>query len=238
MDRDGESGSRPLAAELLAQRRTSEEKRSEAQVAAMNRGVQELASAGLVDGALRVGDKASDFTLPNAHGLDVSLSSLLASGSLIVAFYRGGWCPYCNLELRALQATLGEIRALGASLVAISPERPDGSLSTAEKHGLDFEVLSDIGNDVARSWGLVHAIPDYLHEIYARLPDTNGDDSYELPLPATYVISADGAVGYAHVDPDYRRRAEPSDVLEALSAIRAERAEVAAPVHSSSGPPG
>jgi len=236
MNPDGEPGKRELAGELRAQRRRSEEKRSKAQVAAMNRGVQELASSGLVDGALGVGDEAPDFTLPNAHGLDLSLNSLLASGSLVVAFYRGGWCPYCNLELRALQATLGEIRALGSSLVAISPERPDDSLTTAEKHGLDFEVLSDIGNEVARSWGLVHAIPDYLREIYARLPETNGDDSYELPLPATYVISADRVVGYAHVDPDYRRRAEPSDVLEALSAIKAERAEVAAPVHSGSSP--
>lgn len=170
-----------------------------------------------------VGAHAPDFTLPDSTGEHVSLSSLLSRGPVVLAFYRGGWCPHCSTELRAYQARLAEISSLGAALVAVSPQTPDNSLSTREKLELAFPVLSDTGNVVARSYGLVFSLPEELREIYAGfgldLPTANGDDSFELPLPATYVIDTEGAVVWRHVDADYTKRAEPNDVIAALAAI-------------------
>jgi peroxiredoxin len=123
--------------------------------------------------------------------------------------------------LQAYQRHLPELRAAGASLAAISPMLPDGSLSMAEKNALELEVLSDVGNAVAREYGLVWRLPPDLREIYENvwkilLPQVNGDDSWELPIPGTFVIGRDGTVRYAFVDPDYTRRAEPADILEAV----------------------
>lgn len=143
----------------------------------------------------------------------------------MVSFYRGGWCPYCNLELRALQAVLPQIRAHGAQLVAISPERPDESFSTAERNALAFPVLSDTGSRVARDWGIAFDLAEELRPVYARLghalPDRNGGDDWVLPIPATFVLSPDGTVRLAFVDTDYRNRLEPQAVLRALDAITA-----------------
>lgn len=134
-----------------------------------------------------------------------------------------GWCPYCNIELRALQAALPEISAHEATLVAVSPETPDQSLSTAEKNSLEFSVLSDLGNRVAREYGLVFTLPESLRPVYADfgidIPTRNGDDSFDLPVPATYVIDQNGNVRFAFVNADYRQRAEPSDILSSLSKL-------------------
>jgi peroxiredoxin len=158
--------------------------------------------------------------LPDATGTKVSLSALLAKGPVVLAFYRGGWCPYCSTELRALQARLAEFNAAGATLVAVSPQTPDASLSTAEKLNLAFPVLSDEGNQVAESFGLVFSLPEALREVYLGfgldLPTANGDDTFRLPIPATYVIRADGTVAWRFADADYTKRAEPDDVLAAL----------------------
>ncbi len=182
-----------------------------------------LRASGLAESSLAVGAHAPDFTLPDSTGEHVSLSSLLSRGPVVLAFYRGGWCPYCSTELRAYQARLAEISSLGATLVAVSPQTPDNSLSTQEKLELAFPVLSDTGNVVARSYGLVFSLPEELREIYAGfgldLPAANGDDSFELPLPATYVIDTEGAVVWRYVDADYTKRAEPDDVIAALAAI-------------------
>lgn len=179
-----------------------------------------LIDSGLTDKSLAKGDKAPSFTLPNATGKSIHSNDLLKAGPLVINFYRGGWCPYCNLELHALQEVLPEIKQHGAQLVAISPEAPDRSLSTAEKHALQFEVLSDAGNKVARDFGLVFSLAEELRPIYksfdANLPDWNGDDSYELPVPATYVIQPDGIISFSFVNADYTQRAEPSDVIESL----------------------
>lgn len=190
----------------------------------MERAQAELKSAGIVEHSVNTGAKAPDFVLPNAVGDAVRLSELRAKGPVLLNFYRGGWCPYCNLELRALQEALPDIHELGASLVAISPETPDNSLSTREKNKLGFEVLSDSDNEVARAYGLVFALAEELRPIYQEmgidLPSRNGTQSFELPIPATYVIDSDGTVRQAHVDPDYRTRMNPDDVVTALKAAR------------------
>jgi len=186
----------------------------------MRQATRNLAASGIVGESVGAGDRAPRFSLPNAKGETVSSADLLAKGPLVVSFYRGGWCPYCNVELKALQERLPEIADLGASLVAVSPETPDHSLATAEVNALAFEVLSDRGNGVARAFGLVFELGDELKPIYEKLGidliKRNGDDSYELPLPATYVIAADGTVQMAFVDADYTRRLDPEEVIAAL----------------------
>ena len=139
----------------------------------------------------------------------------------MLTWYRGGWCPYCNIALRGFQKKLPEIRDEGASLVAISPETPDNSLSTAEKDHLEFEVLSDHGNKVAQAYGVAYKLPAVIAEqSRARLTKYNRDDSGTLPLGVTYVIDREGVIRYAFVDADYRKRAEPSDVLAALRGLK------------------
>jgi peroxiredoxin len=182
-----------------------------------------IIASGSAAGALKEGQQAPDFALPNATGQTVQLATLLEQGPVIVTFYRGDWCPYCNLALRAYQAALPEITALGATLVAISPQTPDNSLTTAEKKGLSFPVLSDVGNRVARHYGLVFALSEAVRPVYAAigsdLPTYNGDTSWELPVPGTFVIAPDGRVRLAFVDPDYTRRLEPSEILAALRTL-------------------
>ncbi|GEN99948.1 peroxiredoxin [Novosphingobium sediminis] len=191
--------------------------------AVMTRADDELAASGIAARALGAGAEAPDFTLKGARGEPVTLSKLLREGPVVVSFYRGGWCPYCNLELRALQAVLPEITARGATLVAISPELPDESLSTAEKNELTFPVLSDAGSRVAKEWGIAFDLAEELRPIYARfghaLPDRNGGSEWILPVPATFVIAPDGRVRLAFVDTDYRNRLEPDAVLAALAGI-------------------
>jgi peroxiredoxin len=187
--------------------------------AVMERHIDELRN-GLAHTALKAGDRVPPIALTNAKGALVDIKSLLSRGPVIVTFYRGGWCPYCNLELRAFQKILPEIKAAGASLVAISPEKPDDTLSTAEKNALDFEVLSDLGQKVGRAFGLVYTFSDELKWAYREfgldIPGKNGADEWALPISATYVIGQDGKIIYAHADADYRDRAEPADVLKVL----------------------
>ncbi|MEO0947905.1 MAG: peroxiredoxin-like family protein, partial [Cyanobacteria bacterium J06641_5] len=186
-------------------------------VATMARTGTELATSGVVENALKAGDRLPACQLPNATGKTVDVRALLAQGPVVLAFYRGEWCPYCNLELRALQQALPEIQALGATLVAISPQTPDASLSTAEKNELAFEVLSDVGNQFARTCGLVFTLAKELHPIYAgfgiNVPAHNGDDTFELPLPATYIVAQDGTIAQAFVDADYTLRMEPAEII-------------------------
>jgi peroxiredoxin len=190
----------------------------------MDQATEDLTASGIMKRTVKVGDQVPDFTLPNALGNPVHLQNLLAKGPVVIAFYRGVWCPYCNLELNALQKVLPDITALDASLVAISPQTPDYSLSTTEKHALGFEVLSDVGNQVARTFGLVFDLPEELRPIYAKfgidLPAHNGDQTFELPIPATYVIDAKGRINHAFVDPDYTRRMEPDAILSVLNSLQ------------------
>ena len=186
--------------------------------------IAELRARFPVENVLAVGDAAPDFALPDVHGRMIALPEALHSGPVILAFYRGGWCPYCDLQLRAYQSGLPTVIRLGARLIAVSPQLPDGSLSTAEKDRLEFDVLSDVGNGVARSFGLVYSLPEELREALRSngkdLTRINGDESWELPVPATFVIAPDRRVMLAHVDVDYRRRLAPEDIIAALMSLQ------------------
>ena len=180
--------------------------------------IDELENSSIRESALAVGQKAPDFTLPDALGLDTTLSNLLEAGPVILTWYRGGWCPYCNLQLSYLQRFLPDFEKAGAKLVAITPETPDSSLSTQEKHDLRFEVLTDPANSVAKAYGGVHHLPEEIKKAYAdrNVFDHYADDVDEFPIPATYIIDTAGVVRYRFVEPDYRKRAEPADLLAAL----------------------
>ena len=173
--------------------------------------------------APKVGDKAPDFTLPNVQGTDITLSELLAKGPLVINFYRGGWCPFCNLEFKSLHDILPEIQKSGATLVGISPELPDNSLNTIEKHNLKFEVLSDVGNEIANKYGLIMDVPEIIRPLYLQwgldIPTINGDNSWQLPIPATYVIDTDGTIISAYVNKNYTERMEPDDIVTALESL-------------------
>jgi peroxiredoxin len=188
--------------------------------ATFQKNIQALIDAGIAQHSVKEGNKAPDFALTNARGTTTKLADLLAKGPVVLTFYRGEWCPYCSLTLHAYQKVLPEIQQLGASLVAISPQTPDNSLSTAEKWQLEFEVLSDEGNKTAREYGLVYALSDELRAIYKQginnLEITNGDTSWELPMAATFVIAQNGTIALAFVDADYTHRLEPVAILDAL----------------------
>lgn len=183
-------------------------------------GIQAIIDAKVTENALQVGSKAPDFTLKNAIGNKVSLYDELENGPVILMWYRGGWCPYCNLTLRAMEDMLPQYRAGGAQLLALTPESPDKSMSTIEKHELSFEVLTDNDNAVAKTYGVVFQLTDEVKDYYENgfgLSAYNGNDKGELPLAATYVIGTDGIITYAFLDADYRYRAEPIEVLNALT---------------------
>jgi peroxiredoxin len=147
----------------------------------------------------------------------------LANGPLLITFYRGSWCPFCNLELNALQKQLDEFKARGVTLVAISPELPDTALSTIEKNDLKFQVLSDVGQKFARQLGIVWKMPDNLRPVFEKighdLVKRNGDDSFEVPIPATLLVDRKGVVRNAYIEPDYTKRAEPETLLEWINAL-------------------
>ena len=189
-------------------------------VATMETATEQLRASGIERTALQVGQRAPQLSLPNAKGEVVDLAQLWQKGPLIVVFYRGGWCPYCNLELRAWQQLLPQVKAQGAQLVAISPQSPDNSLSTQEKNSLAFEVLSDSSLQAADGFGIAFDMPKELVDLYSSvghdLPKTNGNGRWALPVPATYVIDRSGVILYANIDADYRNRAEPADVLSVL----------------------
>jgi peroxiredoxin len=183
-------------------------------------GIEYVEESGILDSAKQLGEQAPDFTLNNALGEPVTLSDYLKKGKVVLTWYRGGWCPYCNLTLHALQEELANFKANGAQLIALTPELPDESISTAEKHELEFEVLSDIGNTVAQQYGIVFQLTPEVAEIYNesfQLNTHNGDTSNQLPLAATYVIDTNGEIIYAFLDADYRNRAEPADITTFLS---------------------
>lgn len=172
---------------------------------------------------LGVGDKVPNFSLPDHQGNAVELQELLEKGPLVISFYRGSWCPYCSLELNALQKTLPEMEELGSRLVAISPQLPDESLSTVEKNHLSFAVLSDVGNQIANQFGLVFAVSEDLRDDYLNLgidlPKFNGTDTFELPVPGTYIVDRNGEIAAAYVNADYKQRMEPEEILNVLRGL-------------------
>jgi peroxiredoxin len=209
-----------LASQLDAVSASVREQAPLAVLEAIDGANQELAQSGLADRALNIGQRAPDFVLPDATGKMVDSRTLRARGPLVLSFYRGAWCPYCNLELQAWQRHLPEVKELGAGFVAISPQTPDASLTLAEKHALGYPVLSDFSHRVARQFGIVFAFDAGLRPVYEAfgidLLAHNGDSSFELPVPATYLIGRNGTIEGAWIDVDYRKRAEPSLVLAQL----------------------
>jgi peroxiredoxin len=171
--------------------------------------------------ALAIGSKAPSFDLPNANGTQINSSDILAKGIMVVTFYRGSWCPYCNLQLNALGQRLPEIHSLGAELVAISAQVPDESLSIVEKQSLDFEVLSDQDAKLAESFGVAWQVPAVLSEHMKQdrgldLEKINNGNSSVLPIPATFIINQAGEIVWRFVDVDYRNRSEPEDIIQQL----------------------
>ncbi|MDO6683994.1 MULTISPECIES: peroxiredoxin-like family protein [unclassified Agarivorans] len=189
----------------------------------MKQATKNLSESNIAANTPQQGQALPSFTLANQNGEKVSLNALLKDGPLVVTFYRGGWCPYCNLELRAYQQILPQIKALGANLVAITPELPDASLSTAEKNELQFQVLSDVNAEYAKSLDIVFALPEELRPIYSsfgiEVEQHNGAGQFDLPLAATFVVAQDGSIASAFVEADYTKRQEPSDLLPVLTSL-------------------
>ena len=187
--------------------------------------IKEIEESGGAKG-LNEGDKAPDFDLPNATGKNVKLSEELKKGPAIVTFYRGGWCPYCNMQLRAYQQVLDQIHEAGAQLFAISPQSPDASLDTQDKNDLTFQVLSDVGSKVATNYNLAYRLPDYLINLYKsmgdrlNLPQINADESWTLPVTGTFVIDMNGVIRLAQSDPDFKKRLEPKEILDVLKQLQ------------------
>ncbi|WP_027214006.1 peroxiredoxin-like family protein [Burkholderia sp. WSM2232] len=186
----------------------------------MERATAELIASGQAARAIKAGDRAPHFNLKDQDGNDVSSAALLGKGPLVVTFYRGVWCPYCNIELQAINEVLPEIQAYGANVVALSPQTPVNSRKSVRTNELGFPVLSDVNGRTAADFGLRFALPDYLVELYKSLkndlPTFNNDPGWTLPMPARYVIGQDGIVLYSEVNPDYTRRPDPSDMFPVL----------------------
>lgn len=176
-------------------------------------------------GGLEIGEKAPDFALPDTGDKPVTLSENLKQGPVVLVFYRGEWCPFCNLQLRALQEAYPEIRKLGASLLAVSPQKIEKSLVLENKDALTFPLLSDTDGKALRAYKLLYTIPAEMQRIYKDkykidLEEYNGPGHWELPVTATYVIGTDGLIAAGLVDLDYTKRMEPADILSALRAMR------------------
>jgi peroxiredoxin len=194
-------------------------------LAVVDLAAEELVQSGLADRALNAGDSAPAFELPDGDGMLWRSDDLLRGGPLVIVFYRGRWCAYCNAQLSALQEIHSQIAEAGASLVAISPQTQKHSYMTRDMHKLRFPVLSDQGNQVARKFGLVYRLSAEMQAMYesimTKLPGYNGDQSWELPLAATYIVQPDGKISWSQIDADWRKRPEPEEILRvATDSIR------------------
>ena len=186
--------------------------------------VKHLVDSGAIADALKEGDRLPEFQLASADGRFVRSEELLAKGAAVITFYRGAWCPYCSAELNALAEIAPQISAAGATLVAITPEAGGAALRTKIDRGLDFEILCDLDNTLALECGLLFRVPDDVREAYMSkgldLSRIYGNGNWFLPTPATYVVDPDGVIAHAYVNPDFRYRLEPGEILQALSALK------------------
>ena len=185
--------------------------------------IEKLIAKHLEEQALKNGDKIPHIVLTNAIGNKTDINEVLKKGPVILTFYRGSWCPYCNLELRLYQELLPQIKKANGTLIAISPDLPDYSLSFSERKKLDFEILSDIDNKIAKQFHLVFKVDKDVVDLYKRngfeLEKQQGNSHYELPIPATYVINQKGIIVLSHVDPIYQHRMEPTLALQKIKEI-------------------
>jgi peroxiredoxin len=184
-----------------------------------------LISSGLAKRAVKAGDKAPEFVLPDADGNTVASADLLRQGALVVTFYRGFWCPFCNADLQAVEAAAERIRGFGASLVAISPQTPANSRLSLQENHLSFPILSDKNCELADKFGIRWLPSQALQGVYRNFGTDvgkfNGDGSWAIPMPARYVIAPDGIVAYAKVNANYTHRPEPGDVCPVLEKLKA-----------------
>lgn len=179
---------------------------------------QELKESEIINHALKVGDKIPDFSLPNALGKMVNIQSLMTKKWLVISFYRGQWCPFCQLELRNLQRNLQKIEGAPANLVAISPQSPDNSLDTMQKNALTFEVLSDKESKIGKKFKVVYTVPDYLHKVF----EQNGVDKQylspegkmQLPTPALFVVDNQGIIRMRSIETNFTQRIDPLEVVK------------------------
>ncbi len=192
------------------------------------KGIAAVGKSGIEKSAKQVGEKAPDFTLKNPIGQEITLSEALKKGPVVLTWYRGGWCPYCNIALAAYQDKLTEIRAQGASFMALTPELPGKAMTTTEMHKLDFSVLTDLNHEVAKKYGLVFQLTPEVEKLYKGLFDLtkyNGEKAgdRDLPLSATYIIDQQGVIRWAFLNADYRQRAEPADIVTFLKKLKTKK---------------
>lgn len=190
--------------------------------------MRELAASNLAASSLKIGDPMPDFELPNVEGRLISARACLEHGPLVISFFRGGWCPYCTLELKALQQALPEIRRLGATLLAVTPDTGAALASTKRTNGLTYDVVSDVDNGVGLLFGVIFRVPEAVREVYVKLGidlgarHGNRSGAWLLPVPATYIVDRRGVIRHAMVEPDFRRRMEPADIVSLLRELAAE----------------
>ncbi len=193
--------------------------------ATFSQGIDQVAESGVLDSALKEGDCAPDFTLPADNGDTVTLHEAIEAGPVVLVWYRGGWCPYCNIALQALDDALPRIQEAGGSLLAISPETLRNAKKTGEEGAFDFPILSDEDNRAARKYGIVYTLPDPVAQAFKGSVDLekfNGNNKNELPLAVTYVVDSDRTIRYAFIEADYKKRAEPSEIVAAVADLKKE----------------
>jgi len=208
--------------EIFVERRALIAKYVPAETQAVHeRAIADLKQQRLAANILSVGSKSPEFCLKDHNGKSLSSSDLLTKRRLVLCFIRGRWCPFCVAQMEAMNLILPEIEQAGASLAAVSPQTVQQSFFMRDQHKLRFSLLSDAGNQVARQFGLTYRVPDEQRAVYQRafvnLPFVNGNDSWELPIPATYILDHDGTVLYACANEDYTERPEPSDIVRLLA---------------------
>lgn len=214
-----------LSDQLKASEAASAKKLTPEIQVAFKKGIEAVREAEIVEGAKKVGDQAPDFTLKDAMGKSVTLSTELKKGPVVLTWYRGGWCPYCNIALAAMQGELPAMKKAGATLIALTPELPDKVLSTQEKHALKFPVLTDLNHHVAKEYGLLFQLTPEVEKIYGQffdLAEFNGADAgtATLPLAATYIIGTDRKILWAFLHHDYHKRAEPKEIVKFLNSMK------------------
>jgi len=212
---------RPLR-EILAERKERIAQYVPAETQAVHaRVVEDIRKQGIAERALTVGAAAPEFELADQNGKPVRSAELLSHGRLVISFFRGRWCPFCVGQMEAMNVIATQIHDAKAAFVAISPQTAHQAFLMADQHELRFPLLSDTGNAVARAFGLTYRVPDEQQQLYRRtfvnLPFVNGDPSWELPIPATYVVTPDRTISWASIDPDYTHRPEPTEILRRLA---------------------
>jgi len=217
----------PLAEQIQAYMEQQSKSKNAHHFSTEDKAIMEKAGADLAktmpNPGLKVGELAPDFSLPNAYGKQVKLSSLLKKGPVIINFYRGAWCPFCNLELRALKQNLPEFKKYGATLISITPQKPDKSLAQVKEGKFPFDILSDLDSSVIKKYKLFFTLPPELTTVYKKLgldiEVFNGKGRNELPVPGTFIIDKNGVIRAAFANTDYTKRMEPQTIIAALKKL-------------------